>query len=92
MARMDPLPIEACEDPELRAMLEAFDSLPPIPMPNGKTADLNDPGVLAEVKSGWLRDGLQSKGWWNPESSGTLALQGRASSFFLSQYRKVAQH
>ena len=83
---------EEVEDPELRAMLEAFDSLPPIPMPNGKTADLNDPEVLAEVKSGWLRDGFQSKGWWDPESSGTMALQGRASSFFLSQYRKVTQH
>jgi len=27
--------------------------------------------------------------WWDVESTGTLALQARASAFFLNQYQKV---
>ena len=77
------------QDPELRLMLERFDALPSVPMPNDTVADLNDPNVLSAVKAGWLRDGFQSMDWWDPESSGTLALQARASSFFLNQYQRV---
>ena len=77
------------QDPELRLMLEIFDALPSVPMPNDTVADLNDPNVLSAVKAGWLRDGFQSMDWWDPESSGTLALQARASSFFLNQYQRV---
>ena len=77
------------QDPELRLMLERFDALPSVPMPNDTVADLNDPNVLSAVKAGWLRDGFQSMDWWDPESSGTLALQTRASSFFLNQYQRV---
>ena len=81
---------EDVEDPELRLMLERFDALPSIPMPNDIVADLNDPAALSAVKAGWLRDGFESMGWWDPESNGTLALQARASTFFLDQYEKVA--
>ncbi len=77
------------QDPELRSMLERFDALPSVPMPNGTLADLNDSTVLPAVKAGWLRDGFQSMDWWDVESTGTLALQARASAFFLNQYQKV---
>ncbi|MEL7074249.1 MAG: hypothetical protein AAGK34_09530, partial [Planctomycetota bacterium] len=77
------------QDPELRLMLERFDALPSVPMPNGTVADLNDSTVLPAVKAGWLRDGFQSMDWWDVESTGTLALQARASAFFLNQYQKV---
>lgn len=77
------------QDPELRLMLEQFDALPSVPMPNGTVADLNDSTVLPAVKAGWLRDGFQSMDWWDIESTGTLALQARASAFFLNQYQKV---
>ena len=77
------------QDPELRLMLERFDALPSVPMPNGTVADLNDSTVLPAVKAGWLRDGFQSMDWWDVESTGTRALQARASAFFLNQYQKV---
>ena len=77
------------QDPELRLMLERFDALPSVPMPNGTVADLNDSTVLPAVKAGWLRDGFQSMDWWDVESTGTIALQARASAFFLNQYQKV---
>ena len=77
------------DDPELRLMLQHFDALPSVPMPNDTMADLNDPETLAAVKAGWLREGFLAMGWWDLESNGTHALQGRASTFFLEQYQKV---
>ena len=52
------------EDPELKAMLEAFDRMPSVPGPDGRRFDLADPGVLAEVKAGWLRGGFEGDGLW----------------------------
>ena len=51
-------------------MLERFDALPSVPMPNGTVADLNDSTVLPAVKAGWLRDGF------NRWTGGTLNRRG----------------
>ncbi|MAD78785.1 MAG: hypothetical protein CMJ51_05385 [Planctomycetaceae bacterium] len=51
-------------DPELKAMLEAFDAMPTVPGPDGEVLDLGDPAALSEIKAGWLRGGFDDAGLW----------------------------
>ena len=52
------------EDPQLRAMLVAFDRMPVVPGPQGGRFDLGDPYQLATVKTGWMRGGFDEDGLW----------------------------
>ena len=52
------------EDPQLRAMLVAFDRMPVVPGPQGGRFDLGDPSQLATVKTGWMRGGFDEDGLW----------------------------
>ena len=55
-------------DPELKAMLEAFDAMPTVPGPDGEPLDLGDPAALAEIKAGWLRGGFDDAGLWDSDA------------------------
>ena len=76
-------------DPQLKRMLEAFDAMPDIQSPSGAVLNLADPGVLAEVKAGWLRGGWRSDALWPPEADPTQAFRQRSRRFFGAQYGLV---
>ena len=78
-------------DPQLKRMLEAFDAMPTITSPSGTALNLVDPGVLAEVKAGWLRGGWREADLWPPEADPTQALRQDARRFFRAQYATVEE-
>ena len=77
------------DDPELRAMLTAFDAMPVVTGPAGATYDLADPAVLAEVKAGWLRGGWSDAGLWSAESDPTEMFRRLVRRQAEADYRRV---
>ncbi|MCH2135706.1 MAG: ABC transporter substrate-binding protein [Phycisphaerales bacterium] len=78
------------EDPELRAMLEAFDAMPTIATPDGEVS-LDTPEGRSLIKAGWLREGWRDDNLWHEQQRGTDALRQEAGRFFRSQYRQVRE-
>lgn len=79
------------KDPQLAAMLRAFDMLPSVAGPDGKQFDLNDPSVLAEVRAGWLKGGWKGKGLWDPLDAPADVLRQQFAAFFREQFQRVIQ-
>ena len=78
------------EDPELRAMLEAFDAMPTIATPDGEVS-LDTPEGRSLIKAGWLREGWRDDNLWHEQQRGTDALRQEVGRFFRSQYRQVRE-
>ncbi len=76
-------------DPELKAMLVAFDAMPIVTGPAGEEYDLADPAVLADVKAGWLRGGWSAAGLWPAESDPTEMFRRLVRRQAESDYRRV---
>ena len=77
------------EDPELKSMLERFDAMPPVRGPDGRTYDLGDPEVLAEVKAGWLRDGWKDAELWPEHAEPSMVLRRELGEWFAAQYESI---
>jgi len=79
------------EDPQLKAMLEAFDAMPTVPDPEGAEIGLATPADRAAVKAGWLRGGWAKDGLWPRDASPTSEFRRRAGRFFEDRYRDVLE-
>ena len=77
------------EDPELRAMLGAFDAMPVLATPDGDSISLDAASDRAMIKSGWLRDGWREDNLWNAQQRGLDAFRQEAGRFFRKQYAQV---
>ncbi len=77
------------DDPELHAMLLAFDAMPIVVGPAGATYDLSNPAVLADVKAGWLRGGWRDAGLWPAESDPTEMFRRLVRQQSGRDYRRV---
>ena len=62
-------------DPSLRAMLEAFDRIPPVPAPGGTALDLSDEAARQSVRGGWLAGAWSGDGLWPTGDSGADSLR-----------------
>ena len=76
-------------DPDLRAMLEAFDAMPTIDGPDDQQFELHDVTHLGAVKAGWLRGGFKDAGLWPAEADPTELARRRWSAFYRTQYDRV---
>ena len=79
------------DDPDLRRMLEEFDSFPVVPGPDDTSYDLADSATLDTVKKGWLRRGWADDELWPSEGDPTEILRRIARAHFRSAYRSIIQ-
>lgn len=77
------------DDPELRAMLIAFDAMPDLPGPDGSVLSLGRLQDRQAIKAGWLREGWSEAGLWNSQQRGGDAFRQHAGTFFRKQYATV---
>ena len=77
------------DDPELRAMLQAFDAMPVLSTPEGGFLSMDAASDRAMIKSGWLRDGWREDNLWNHQQRGLDAFRQEAGRFFRKQYATV---
>ncbi len=77
------------DDPELKAMLVAFDAMPPVHDPDGNLLSLDTKEGREAIKRGWLRGGWGAKGPWDPESSPASTFRRHAGRFFSESYQDV---
>jgi len=82
---------EDVDDPALRAMLAAFDSMPAIPVPGGEALPLDTDEHVAAIRTGWLREGFADAGLWHPDESPDGALRRLASRAFRDRYRDIVR-
>ena len=75
-------------DPELCAMLLAFDAMPSAPSPEGMVA-LDTPEGRALIRDGWLKGKWMSASLWNVDSSAADELRRSWGEFFEGQYAKI---
>ncbi len=81
----DPLvEASAIEDPELRAMIAAFDAMPTAPGANGASLSLADPTNVSAIKAGWSNDSM-----WRPESSPRDQARLAYAAFFAGEYERI---
>jgi ABC-type Fe3+ transport system substrate-binding protein len=77
-------------DPELRAMLEAFDAMPVVDGPDGAKLPLADAAARASVRNGWLRGQWKDKGLWPADAIPADELRRRMGAFFSARYAEIA--
>ena len=77
------------EDPGLKAMLEAFDAMPPIDAPGGATESLGTREGRAAVRAGWLKGGWKDAGLWPEGAAPADELRRRMGAFFSGKYREI---
>jgi hypothetical protein len=76
-------------DPELVAMLTAFDAMPEVEQPDGSILTLDTPEGRAAIKAGWLRGGWAGQGYWDPRSDPSSAFRRTAGIFFRGKFAEV---
>ena len=76
-------------DPELSAMLRAFDAMPDVKRLDGEVLTLNTPADRATIKAGWLRGGWAGEGYWDEESDPVTAYRRNAGAFFRAKFAEV---
>jgi iron(III) transport system substrate-binding protein len=76
-------------DPELNAMLRAFDAMPDVKRPDGEVLTLHTPEDRATIKAGWLRGGWAGEGYWDEESDPATAYRRNAGTFFRAKFAEV---
>ena len=80
------------DDPQLKAMLEAFDAMPEVLGPDGEFIALGTPEGRAVVKAGWLRQ-MVGEGLW-PADAEQVVCSGNSygtSSFTVHGHRRLFQ-
>jgi spermidine/putrescine-binding protein len=77
------------DDPELKAMLQAFDAMPDVTGPDGIVLSLDSLTDRQAIKGGWLREGWAEEGLWHSEQRGVDAFRQHAGAFFRQQYGRV---
>lgn len=77
------------DDPELKAMLVAFDAMPSLPDPEGSSVGLESRGDRSAVKAGWLRGGWADADLWPRDASPATEFRRRTGAFFQERYREV---
>lgn len=82
---------EEVSDPELKAMLTAFDAMPVLPAPGGTTMALWDPANIATLRTGWLKGEWKDDGLWPAGASPAIDLRRRCAALVAEQARWVAQ-
>lgn len=76
-------------DPNLRAMLAAFDAAPTVPGPDGARLDLDDPAARAAVARGWLRGEWKGRGLWAADDSPAERLRTVCAAAIEANLRRV---
>ena len=76
---------EDVADPELKAMLTAFDAMPLLPGPDGTNMALWDPANLATLRAGWLKGEWKDKGLWPAGTSPANDLRRRCAALVAEQ-------
>ncbi len=82
---------EDVDDPELKAMLVAFDAMPAIPVPGGTALPLDTDEHVTAIRAGWLREGFAEAGLWHRDESPEGALRRLASRAFRDRYRDIVR-
>jgi hypothetical protein len=77
------------DDPELKAMLEAFDAMPPIDAPGGASETLETREGRAAIRAGWLKGGWKDAGLWPAGAAPADELRRRMGGFFSRKYREI---
>ncbi len=73
------------DDPELRSMLERFDSMPTTPGPGGEPLSLATDGALGEALRGW-----ENRDLWPAEAEPAPWCRSRWAAYFREQYRTIS--
>ncbi len=79
------------DDPQLRAMLAAFDAMPTVRTPDGSRVSLDTREGRQAVRSGWLRGDWEERHLWPTESTGAETLRREFATFFNAQYDEVVR-
>tara|TARA_B100000959_G_scaffold262294_1_gene300580 strand:- start:200 stop:1906 length:1707 start_codon:yes stop_codon:yes gene_type:complete len=80
---------EDVENPQLAAMISAFDAMPVIVDPDGGRWSLDTREGRDVVKRGWLRGGWSGSGMWDAESEPGPAFRRHAGKFFRERFDAV---
>ena len=80
---------EDVEDPELSAMLIAFDAMPLFQTDEEVKLTMNTPENREILKSGWLHDQWADAKLWHSEEHGSGALRRLGADFFMAQYEGI---
>lgn len=79
------------DDPDLKAMLEAFDAMPEVPASGDRRLSIAGTEHLVELRSGWLRDpDWEDEGLWPREAEPGDVLRREMAAFFRERYRSIA--
>ena len=89
MERDDIVTASDVDDPELSAMLDAFDAMPVVQRGDGEVLTLDTPEGRAAIKAGWLRGGWEGEGYWDGETQPATAYRRAASRFFRDRFDEV---
>ncbi len=76
-------------DPQLRAMIEAFDAMPVIDGPDGAKFPLATSEGRAAVRNGWLKGKWKGAGLWPDGASPADELRRNCGKFYAAQYTKI---
>ena len=82
---------EMVDDPELKSMLVAFDSMPLVMTPDGNRVGMGEPEARGILKFGWLRGGWDAKGLWPGDAEPVRVLRQQFGEFFDTQYRRIIE-
>ncbi|HJN71675.1 MAG TPA: extracellular solute-binding protein [Phycisphaerales bacterium] len=77
------------EDPQLAAMLEAFDAMPMFVTNEDEKLGMDTPENREVLKYGWLRNQWIDEKLWHPEDHGSGALRRIGADYFNLQYESV---
>jgi len=77
------------DDPELAAMLEAFDAMPTFVTNEDTQLGMDSPENRKVLKYGWLRNQWVGEQLWHPEDRGSGALRRTSADYFNRQYEEV---
>jgi hypothetical protein len=80
---------EDVDDPDLAAMLIAFDALPNFATASEGDLAMDSPQDRKSLKYGWLRDQWAEDSLWHPEDRGGAAFRRIAAEYFRNQYAKI---
>ncbi len=82
------------DDPQLAAMIQAFDAMPLVTDPEGHEWALDSPEGRDVVKKGWLRGGWSDAEppLWPSEAAPPAAFRRFSGMFFRDQFNEVLDH
>ncbi len=78
-------------DPQLKAMLVAFDAFPAVAAPNGATLDLNTREGRAAIRDGWLKGKFAGAGLWPEGASASDELRRQIGAGIDANYASIVR-